>query len=681
MGKNTGVKIKRVGGEVASRRGAGKTNFGRVQKGNHSMNPDRANKPDSSHSNFRTRATVNRLKMYKSGGRAIRAKNGQIITPAPFQNWVASGTVSRVEPNRKWFGNTRVIGQKDLTTFRDAMSNLKADPYSFVLKANKLPMSLLTDPVASAQNNLLSCEPFAETYGKKSRRKRPNLATTSMEELRQQAEAKEEKYDVAKDKDLMEEQGDDIRDATREGIFMKGQSKRIWGELYKVIDSSDIVVQVLDARDPMGTRSKHIEDYLKNEKGYKQLVFVLNKCDLAPNWATARWVAQLSREYPTLAFHASITNAFGKGALIELLRQFGKLHSDKQQISVGFIGYPNVGKSSVINTLRAEKVCKTAPVPGETKCWQYVTLMRKIYLIDCPGVVYNTNDSEADIVLKGVVRVENLKTPEDYIETLLERTKPEYIERTYGIKDASAKDHIGFLEKMATKMGKLWKKAQPDTRTVALMVLHDWQQGKLPYFTHPPAVIVEPTAAEAAEKLKIESQDLSEIKAKNSFFSETDLTEPTAEPKTVAKTTKKTKKNTDTTTDTTATTTATTDAEPNAADGVEELTWDDLAADAKETKTTASKSKKGKAEATTDPVAKKKRKLVGDAKVDAELKKKSTKKKKAKVVVEEEVESEDDSKYRKQKKEPRKASKKQRIGQHYYQDTNTKQRKRRGDTN
>lgn len=50
-----------------------------------------------------------------------------------------------------------------------------------------------------------------------------------------------------------------------------------------------------------------------------------------------------------------------------------------------------------------------APVPGETKVWQYITLMKKIFLIDCPGVVYNkTEDTDTDAVLKGVVRVENL---------------------------------------------------------------------------------------------------------------------------------------------------------------------------------------------------------------------------------------------------------------------------------
>jgi len=56
--------------------------------------------------------------------------------------------------------------------------------------------------------------------------------------------------------------------------------------MLKVIDSADVVAQVLDARDPQGTRSKHIEEYLRREKPHKQLVFVLNKVDLIPTWAT-----------------------------------------------------------------------------------------------------------------------------------------------------------------------------------------------------------------------------------------------------------------------------------------------------------------------------------------------------------------------------------------------------------
>ncbi|KAK3064341.1 GTPase required for pre-60S ribosomal subunit nuclear export and maturation, partial [Teratosphaeriaceae sp. CCFEE 6253] len=149
----------------------------------------------------------------------------------------------------------------------------------------------------------------------------------------------------------------------------------------------------------------------------------------------AKWVKLLSREYPTLAFHASLTNSFGKGTLISLLRQFSALHSARKQISVGFIGYPNTGKSSIINTLRKKKVCKTAPIPGETKVWQYITLMKRIYLIDCPGIVPpSMSDSPEDILLRGVVRVENVENPAQYIPAVMARCRRHHLERTYDIK-------------------------------------------------------------------------------------------------------------------------------------------------------------------------------------------------------------------------------------------------------
>lgn len=202
----------------------------------------------------------------------------------------------------------------------------------------------------------------------------------------------------------------------------------------------------------------------------------------------AAWVRTLSKDYPTLAFHSSITNPFGKGSLIQLLRQFSQLHSDRKQISVGLIGYPNVGKSSIINTLRKKKVAKVAPIPGETKVWQYVTLMKRIYLIDCPGVVPpNQNDTPQDILLRGVVRVEMVENPEQYIPALLSKVKPHHMERTYEIKGWN--DHIHFLELLARKGGRLLKAGEPDVDGVAKMVLNDFMRGKIPWFT--PAPIVE----------------------------------------------------------------------------------------------------------------------------------------------------------------------------------------------
>ncbi|XP_071496317.1 uncharacterized protein [Diadema antillarum] len=451
-----------------------------VKKSNSSTNVDRAKGVGGN--NMRDRATIKRLNMYRKG-KPQRDRKGRITRPAPFQSRLNSGSVARVEPNRKWFGNTRVVSQDALQTFQAELGKVVRDPYQVVMRQTKLPITLLQEKAKYNRVHLLDTESFSSTFGPKKQRKRPNIKLGDVESLVKAAEESGDQYDAGKDKDLVVED-DGVKEEVKDYIFSAGQSKRIWNELYKVIDSSDVLVQVLDARDPMGTRSKYIENYLKKEKPHKHLVFVLNKVDLVPTWATKRWVAVLSHEYPTLAFHASIRNPFGKGALIQLLRQFGKLHVDKKQISVGFIGYPNVGKSSIINTLRNKKVCNVAPIAGETKVWQYITLMRRIFLIDCPGVVYPSGDTETEIILKGVVRIESVKSPEDHITEVLQRVKPDYIQKTYRISDWT--DHVDFLEKLAQRTGKLLKGGEPDLNAVSKMVLNDWQRGKIPFFVKPP---------------------------------------------------------------------------------------------------------------------------------------------------------------------------------------------------
>lgn len=134
-----------------------------------------------------------------------------------------------------------------------------------------------------------------------------------------------------------------------------------------------------------------------------------------------------------------------------------------------------------------------APIPGETKIWQYITLMRRIYLIDCPGVVpVSARDSDTDTVLKGVVRVENLATPAEHIPALLERVRPEYMTRTYGLDMVEGGWHgeegsALLLTALARKSGKLMKGGEADQEAAAKMILNDWIRGKIPYFVAPPS--------------------------------------------------------------------------------------------------------------------------------------------------------------------------------------------------
>lgn len=114
--------------------------------------------------------------------------------------------------------------------------------------------------------------------------------------------------------------------------------------------------------------------------------------------------------------------------------------------------------------------------------------MKRIYLIDCPGVVPPSNgDSEEDILLRGVVRVENVEHPAQYIEAVLRRTQMKHIERTYDIKASEFNnDPIEFLSILARKGGRLLKGGEADVDGVAKMVLNDFLRGKIPWFTPPP---------------------------------------------------------------------------------------------------------------------------------------------------------------------------------------------------
>ncbi|POR32845.1 Nucleolar GTP-binding protein 2 [Tolypocladium paradoxum] len=444
---------------------------------------------------YRDAKKVKTLSMYKEG-KVQRNADGQITKSATYQS--RDIPKARIEPNRKWFANTRVVSQDTLNAFREAMAEKASDPYQVLLKSNKLPMSLIrdgqdTNGIKQHQAKMaVETAPFSGVFGPKAQRKRVKLGVSSLADLADDTEKSMDTYQdrLEQAKLLSGRAGEDEAEGRLslaiEPVFDKGQSKRIWNELYKVIDSSDVVIHVLDARDPVGTRCRSIEKYLKEDAPHKHLIFVLNKCDLVPTSVAAGWVRSLSKEYPTLAFHASITNSFGKGSLIQLLRQFSSLHSDRKQISVGLIGGPNTGKSSIINTLLKKKVCTVAPIPGETKVWQYVSLMKRIYLIDCPGVVPpSSTDTPTDLVLRGVVRVEKVEQPEQYIEAVLSRVKRHHMEKTYDLKGWNNATEL--LELLARKSGRLLRGGEPDLDGVAKMMLNDFMRGKIPWFTPAPA--------------------------------------------------------------------------------------------------------------------------------------------------------------------------------------------------
>lgn len=119
--------------------------------------------------------------------------------------------------------------------------------------------------------------------------------------------------------------------------------------------------------------------------------------------------------------------------------------------------------------------------------------MRRIFLIDCPGIVPpNAQDTETDILLRGVVRVENVSNPEQYIPAVLSKCKQQHLERTYEIKGWT--NSTEFCEMLARKGGRLLKGGEADMDGVAKMVLNDFMRGKIPWFTPCPKMTEEEEA-------------------------------------------------------------------------------------------------------------------------------------------------------------------------------------------
>ncbi|KAM0749861.1 hypothetical protein T439DRAFT_326756 [Meredithblackwellia eburnea MCA 4105] len=306
---------------------------------------------------------------------------------------------------------------------------------------------------------------------------------------------------------------DDEEDGSGEVKVADASLKLHAKSLRKVLEASDVVIEVLDARDPVGTRCRAVERELRSlDGGRKKLVIVLNKIDLVPPAVVQSWLAHLRQQAPTLPFKSSTqqqrtnlsssslhtpSSASGSSTkpLMELIKGFRHANAPtpansseqkvKQSLTIGLIGHPNVGKSSIINTLKRSKACSVAPTPGWTKEVQEVVLEKGVRVLDCPGVVVEAR-GETEGALRGMVKVEDLNDPKAPVEAILQRCKKEHLMMLYNIPHFDG--ITDFLVEVARGKGRLRKGGVPDLNGTARSVVRDWVSGRIPYYVSPPAV-------------------------------------------------------------------------------------------------------------------------------------------------------------------------------------------------
>ncbi|MFX1450985.1 MAG: GTPase [Promethearchaeota archaeon] len=247
--------------------------------------------------------------------------------------------------------------------------------------------------------------------------------------------------------------------------------------VYKNIRIADVIIEVLDARDPLGTRNKRIEKFITENN--KILILVINKVDLVPKSVALEWKKLFENEFPTI-----FTGKKKKyGISIKILKKEIRKLCKKSDIKILIIGYPNVGKSTLINAIKGRQTVGTSPDPGYTRGKQYIRLSEDILLIDTPGIIPIDDMDELNLVLKNALRIEKVKDPYFIIAEILKKTDKKILIKTYGIEFTDLDD---LLEKFARKRGKLLPGNKPNVEEAARIIIRDWQRGKIPYYFFPP---------------------------------------------------------------------------------------------------------------------------------------------------------------------------------------------------
>ncbi len=242
-------------------------------------------------------------------------------------------------------------------------------------------------------------------------------------------------------------------------------NKHFWNLVYSVIDQSDVVLEVLDARLINETRNRRIEEIIKRDN--KKLIHVINKVDMI----NIKDLKPKLKELTNPVFVSS-KQRLGTTILKKKIMSVGQ----KDEIVVGVVGYPNTGKSSVINAIAGHKKARTSPTSGFTRGIQKVKASDRIMLLDTPGVIPVEDQDVIRHCLIGSKNPQAVKEPDLVAIYLITELKGK-VEACYGVEPTDNPEET--LANIAKKINRWKKHGLPDIDGVSRTIIMDWQRGKI----------------------------------------------------------------------------------------------------------------------------------------------------------------------------------------------------------
>jgi ribosome biogenesis GTPase A len=240
-----------------------------------------------------------------------------------------------------------------------------------------------------------------------------------------------------------------------------------WDLIHRVLNEADMLLIVLDARMISQTRNMEIEK--KVIKTGKPYIYVISKSDLIDP------VTQYTHIVPHSVF-LSAKKHQGTSILREKIQIYAARAGLKNTVKIGVLGYPNVGKSSLINALSGRHVASVSSISGHTRGLKNIRMSSKLILLDTPGVIPYQEKNEMKHIMTGTIDYGKQKDP-DVAAVFLMNEFPSIIEHYYKV--PKAKDKYKTLEAIAKKRKLIAKGGIPDVLRAGTMILKDWQTGKI----------------------------------------------------------------------------------------------------------------------------------------------------------------------------------------------------------
>jgi len=199
----------------------------------------------------------------------------------------------------------------------------------------------------------------------------------------------------------------------------------VWRQFWFAVEKSDLIVQIVDARNPLLFYNGNIQKMNKE----KRHLLLLNKSDLLSEIQKSEWSKYFSDNGIDHLFF-SAHRAEDAEKLLNAIESAGGVKM------VGMVGYPNVGKSSTINSLFRRKVVKTSIVPGKTKSIQTLEIKEGLSLCDCPGLVFPAFAAvKQDLILNGILSLDHTREVKGCLSLIIERVGVRELCYILGVKE------------------------------------------------------------------------------------------------------------------------------------------------------------------------------------------------------------------------------------------------------